>query len=168
MAVLRPLIMEAFDEAEPGTEHVITRYRGSATNLRTQLHRIIRRAGLEPWPKVFQNLRSTRETELAEDYPMHVVCAWIGNSQPVAAKHYLQLTDEHFARAIDNQSEERIQAAQNPAQKAHEKTGNGRNAVPAADERGAVPSGGFSGFPESSGYFTEEKVPCAGLEPATR
>jgi len=88
--------MEAFDEAEPGTEHVITRYRGSATNLRTQLHRIIRRAGLEPWPKVFQNLRSTRETELAEQFPMHVVCAWIGNSQPVAAKHYLQLTDEHF------------------------------------------------------------------------
>src|SRR5262249_27309734 len=30
---------------------------------------------------------------------IHVVCAWIGNSQPVAAKHYLQVTDEHFQRA---------------------------------------------------------------------
>jgi hypothetical protein len=28
-----------------------------------------------------------------------VVCAWIGNSQPIAAKHYLQVTDEHFRRA---------------------------------------------------------------------
>ena len=31
---------------------------------------------------------------------MHVVCKWIGNSQPVATEHYLQLTDEHFDRAI--------------------------------------------------------------------
>ena len=49
--------------------------------------------------KPFQNLRSTRETELAETYPIHVVCAWIGNSEAVAAKHYLQVTDEHFERA---------------------------------------------------------------------
>ena len=53
-------------------------------------------AGLQRWPKLFQNLRSTRETELAEDFPMHVVCPWIGNSQPIAAKHYLQVTDDHF------------------------------------------------------------------------
>ena len=31
---------------------------------------------------------------------MHVVCQWIGNSQPIAAKHYLQVTDEHFSRAV--------------------------------------------------------------------
>ena len=30
------------------------------------------------WPKLFQNLRSRRETELAEQFPMHVVCSWIG------------------------------------------------------------------------------------------
>jgi hypothetical protein len=48
---------------------------------------------------LFQNLRSTRETELADEFPLQAVCAWIGNSQPVAAKHYLQLTDERFDRA---------------------------------------------------------------------
>jgi hypothetical protein len=30
---------------------------------------------------------------------MHVVCEWIGNSQTVAKKHYLQVTAEHFERA---------------------------------------------------------------------
>ena len=49
--------------------------------------------------KLFQNLRSTRQTELAESYPVHVVCAWIGNSQAVAMEHYLQVTDEHFEQA---------------------------------------------------------------------
>jgi hypothetical protein len=63
--------------------------------------RIIERAGLKAWPKLWQNLRSTRETELAESYPLHVVCAWIGNSEQVAAKHFLQVTDEHFEQAAN-------------------------------------------------------------------
>jgi hypothetical protein len=33
---------------------------------------------------------------------MHVVCQWIGNSQPIAAKHYLQVTDDHFSKAVRN------------------------------------------------------------------
>ena len=37
-----------------------------------RMHKI-KRAGLTPWPKLFQNLRSTRETELAETFPLHVM-----------------------------------------------------------------------------------------------
>ena len=61
--------------------------------------KIIRRAGLKPWPKLFQNLRSTRQTELAEKHPLHVVCAWLGNKAAVAAEHYLQVTDADFSKA---------------------------------------------------------------------
>ena len=104
---------DAFELAEDGAEFVITRYRDSNANLRTQLIRIIERAGLKRWPKLFQNLRATRETELAELFPMHVVCAWIGNSELVAAKHYLQITEDHFHRAIEN-------PGQNPGQQAAE------------------------------------------------
>jgi integrase len=97
---LRPFLEEVWDQAETGTKYVITRYRSTNANLRTQLCKIIRRAGLIPWPKLFQNLRATRQTELAEDYPAHVVCAWIGNSRVVAEKHYLQVTDDHYASAL--------------------------------------------------------------------
>jgi integrase len=93
---LRPYLEDAFD---PESEHVITRYREGNVNLRTQLLRIIAKASLKPWPKLFQNLRSTRETELAKDHPLHVVCAWIGNTQAVAAKHYLQVTDADYQKA---------------------------------------------------------------------
>lgn len=78
---------------------IITRYRDTRSNLRTQLDRIIAKAGLTPWPKRFQNLRSTRETELMEYFPSHVVCAWIGHTEAVARENYLQVTDEHFAMA---------------------------------------------------------------------
>jgi hypothetical protein len=39
-----------------------------------------------------------------------VVCAWIGNSRVVAEKHYLQVTDDHYARALQK-------AVQQPAAK---------------------------------------------------
>ena len=101
---LRPYLDAVWEEAQPGAKYVITQYRDKTQNLRSRLLDIIWAAGLKEWPKLFQNLRSTRETELAEEFPMHVVCKWIGNSQPVAAKHYLQLTDEHFERALQPNS----------------------------------------------------------------
>ena len=113
---LLPHLRQQFEEAEPGAEWVITKHRDTGHNRRTHLMRIIRRAGLEPWPKLFQNLRSTRETELAESYPMHVVCAWIGNSQAVANKHYLQVTDDHFAQALRPQDGALQKAMQHPAE----------------------------------------------------
>ena len=81
---------------------VVTRYRSASQNLRTTFDKIIKRAGLVPWPKLFQNLRATRETELMETYPSHVVISWIGHSETVARKHYLQTTDAHFEKAVAN------------------------------------------------------------------
>ncbi len=108
---LLPHLREAFEEAEDGAEWVITRTRDTTVNLRKRLGLIIKKAGLTQWPKLFQNMRSSRETELAESWPLHVVCAWIGNTTRVAAKHYLQVTDDHFKRAAE--------ALQNPTQQPH-------------------------------------------------
>ena len=96
---LRPLLLQVFEQADEGAVHVITRYRAKNSNLRTQLQRIIKRAGVEPWPKLFHNLRATRQTELSESTPGHVVCAWLGNTPQVAKAHYLQVTDAHFEAA---------------------------------------------------------------------
>ncbi|REJ89270.1 MAG: integrase [Planctomycetota bacterium] len=98
-ADLRPFLQAAWDEAEEGAVHVITRYRHRSTNMRTAFLRYLNRAGITPWPKLFHNLRASRETELADEFPEHVVCTWIGNSPQIARRHYLQVTDEHFRRA---------------------------------------------------------------------
>ena len=49
--------------------------------------------------RLFQNLRASRKTELANEYPLHVVTAWLGNTERVASQHYLQVTDSHFEQA---------------------------------------------------------------------
>ena len=48
---LKPYLEDVFELAEPGDEFVITRYRKKNANLRTQLLRILKRAGIAPWPK---------------------------------------------------------------------------------------------------------------------
>jgi hypothetical protein len=61
--------------------------------------RILAKAKVTPWPRLFHNMRGSRETDLLERFPIHVVCAWLGNSEKVALKHYLKVTPEHLERA---------------------------------------------------------------------
>ena len=115
---LKPFLDEAWEMAgDKGAVYVIGgNYRKAAQgkngwvncNLRTQFERIVKRAGLEPWPRLFHNLRASRETELVEQFPEHIAAAWIGNSVQVARRHYLQVTEEAFRKAV-----------QNPVQSAH-------------------------------------------------
>ena len=127
-AEVRPYLEEAWGNAEEGQEFVLTRFKrtGRETNLRTEFGRIAQRAGVDLWGKPFQNMRSTRQTELAETFPQHVVCKWIGNSQAVAAKHYLRPTDDHFQRASRPGEKEGQRVAQNAAHSTPERGGNGQ------------------------------------------
>ncbi len=156
---LRPALLEAFESADGGVEYIITRYRDNNSNLRTQFNRIIQQAGYTPWPKLFQNLRSTRETELAETYPLHVVTSWIGNSELVAAKHYLQVTDEHFQRAASDE------AAQNAAQKLHESTGNGSQVRKIKKGDSPINAETRNNLRVIASYYIHSEVPEVGLEP---
>ncbi len=61
--------------------------------------RLIQKAGLQPWPRLFHSMRNSRETELAKDHPLHIVTAWMGNTPKIAMKHYLMVTDSDFDRA---------------------------------------------------------------------
>ena len=68
-------------------------------NLRAWLERAILKAGMKPWPKLWQNIRATRATELADKYPSHVAAAWLGHTEQIANGHYRQVTAEHYGRA---------------------------------------------------------------------
>jgi integrase len=141
---LRPYLDEAFAEAEEGTVHVVTRYRKSGgANFGTHLSRLVMRAGLTAWPKLWHNMRSSRQTELAETFPSHVVCAWIGNSKAVADEHYLQVTEEHFARVLHGpEPGSKPKAAHKAAQYGVESGGMGGNPRKSAHEKTPV----FQGY----------------------
>ena len=111
--------------------HPCLRQRKAKVNLRKGLTLLLRKAGVTPWPRLFHNLRASRQTELAATFPSHVVCAWIGNSERIAAAHYLQVTDADFEKATSERGKESAaksgavdrEALQNPVQSASDSKG---------------------------------------------
>ncbi len=95
---LRAYLEDAFN---PEQIRVIHRYSQSNSNLRKGFLQILEKAQITPWPRLFHNLRGSLETDLANHLPLHVVTSWLGNSERVARKHYLKVTPEHFAIAIN-------------------------------------------------------------------
>ena len=90
---LRAHLLKLFEEAEPGATFVIVKSRLECLNPRTRFEGIIESAGEKQWPKLFQNLRASRESELMRKFDLATVCKWIGNSPAVAAKHYAMSID---------------------------------------------------------------------------
>ncbi len=190
---LQSLLMDVFEQAEPGVPSVITRYRDPSANLRTQLLRILKRAGVAPWPNLFHNLRASRATELCETYPAHVVADWLGHSEKIAREHYLSVTDAHFAKAVapntttaetrrDShptapnlsrslpatapvliQNDPAEKAAQKAAQLAAEMGGIGQQALNDPCEKTPI----LRGFSEICRSMQPESLRPAGVEPAT-
>lgn len=97
---LAKLFQDRYDEAEPGDVLVIPMMAnlGDST-FACHLERAIKRAGLDRWPRLWHSLRSTRQTELEQLFPTYVVCQWMGNSESIARKHYLKVSDDHFSKA---------------------------------------------------------------------
>lgn len=113
---LRPHLLAAFERAATGDEFVISAYRDAASNLRTQFQRLLARAGVPAWPRLWHNMRASRATELAAEFPSHIAAAWCGHTETIADHHYRMVRDEDFARATGGGSNSGAQAAPNAAQ----------------------------------------------------
>ena len=146
---------------------MISRYRSQDANLRTQLQKIIRRAGLEVWQKPWQNLRSTRETELVESFPVHVAAAWLSNTEAVANKHYLQITDEHFQRAVKSGSESGSLDDKSGSQSAHFPAQQSAAPSRTDTKKPLTESGVTRSSASECGTVRKSKAPRLGFEPRT-
>ena len=172
---LRPVLAEAYEKRHDDSIYICPRARDGGKNPRTQMHRIIRRAGLTPWQRTFQNMRSTRETELAENFPMHVVNKWIGNTESVAVQHYLQVTKDHFDKAVKEQFDgegfdldiEAIfeEAAQNQAQSASDSQDQAKTGTDSSKSQAAGASDTYGQSRHKSLSDKDLRIPPRGVEP---
>ncbi len=88
----------------------------AGVNLRTTFEKLVRRAGLLQWPRLFHNMRASCETDLMRDHSIHVVTAWIGNTPRIALGHYLQTNEADFEKALRGGADSGAPATQNRAQ----------------------------------------------------
>ena len=148
-----------FHQSNPGQKYIFDGLTNKS-NLRTQAQRIIKKAGLKPWGKLFQNLRSTRETELVEKFPDHVVTGWLGNSPDIARKHYLQTHEEHFQRAVEKEG---LNQGLNPAANPGNYSQSGNSGIDFNLDFAGV----YEGLRELAIMDNSCQTPRVGLEPTT-
>ena len=140
----------------------------------TPLERILARAGIQPWPKLFQNLRSSLATELKREHGEHVAASWAGHSIDVAKRHYWQVIEADFAKALSKPADPMVTAAAGPGRN----RASGLTVKPPAESCQLVIDGFEAAdadaetprFPESASLCEElspDSVGVAGLEPAT-
>jgi integrase len=96
---LRPHLERAYRERAPGAVYVVPRAR-HGSNLGTQAKRLVIKAGFEPWPKFFTNLRGSCSDDLERaGFPEKAINAWIGNTAHLRRRHYHAVRQEDWAAA---------------------------------------------------------------------
>jgi integrase len=137
--LLRPYLEAAFEEAPEGSTYIFPddwRERAlgddgwAGANMRTTFAKIVRRAGVEPWPRLWHSLRASCESDLAQSFPLATVTKWLGNTPSVALRHYVDPTEAAFDRALEWRPTETggaksgALAAQNAARQADAENGD--------------------------------------------
>jgi hypothetical protein len=163
---------EAFELSPEKAEYVLPEeYRRRAmgpggwanANLRTTLAKIIRRAGLDPWPRLWHSLRASCETDLVGAFPLAVVTKWLGNTPSIALRHYVDVTDADFERAAAWVPEGVEKATQNPTQQKTATAGSVQKAI--TQPREACPTSPY--ISPHSRIMHPPIVEDRGLEPLT-
>ena len=166
---IRKFLDDAFHLAPEGAEFVFPdEYRQRAhgpggwknTNFRTTFAKIIRRAGLESWPRQWHSMRASCETDLARKLPLAVVAKWLGNTQAVAMRHYIDVTDGDFERAINECG---AQAARNESQYLSETGGIGGE----AEEPQNAKASEIPRLSSRCKSLQDKQLEAAGIEPAS-
>ena len=80
---------ESLEAAPEGVDRVYPEFT-EKKSLGSFIEKTATRAGIVLWVKPFQNMRSTRATELIEVYPAHIVNYWLGHTEAVAMACYRQ------------------------------------------------------------------------------
>jgi integrase len=94
---LRPHLERAYRERTPGAVYVVPRAR-HGSNLSTHAKRLVAKAGVEPWPKLFTNLRGSCSDDLErQGVAEKAINAWIGNTARLRQRHYHAVRPEDWA-----------------------------------------------------------------------
>lgn len=166
--------LRALQSSGPASTYVIpNEYRSRAdresgwrgANLRTGLLRIIKRAGVTAWPKVWHNLRGSCETDLLrETKNLPLVTLWLGNSTQVAIKHYVNQGALELNRTGTNWFSGSAHSAQIPTQRTAVTRGNQSEVVQPEGGKDIV----FPVFSVGYNSLPPQIVPPAGFEHDTK
>ena len=119
---LMSILLEAHELADSGKDRVVGL---SKNNLHRTVKATLSRIDVTPWNDLFQQLRRDCETDWSMIAPAHATAEWLGHSENVSRKFYLQTTDSMFDLVT---SETRAEFVQSPSVKASQEAASDHDA----------------------------------------
>ena len=98
------LLLTQAETVPPGTIHVFPTLRNH-TNTAVTARKFVVAAGHKDWPRFWNSMRASRETDLMDAVGLRRACAWIGNSPEIAIKHYALMRKTDYIDAGRGQSD---------------------------------------------------------------
>ncbi len=134
---LMALLRDRFETMGEGEERLV-RLGGHGALLRP-VRRIVARAGVDLWERLWQTLRSSCEKEWAMTFPQYAVSKWIGHSITVSGRHYANaVPDELFERAAQVEAGAQRQAQRKTSDGAGKERKQGNDADRAEAQNSAA------------------------------
>jgi integrase len=146
-----PLLMQQSELADDGAEFVLPRM--AHKNYRKFFLKYLERAGIKPWPALFNNLRKSSVTDAHDWLPPHVCDSWFGHSETIFKEHYAQVTEEHF-KLVRQRHSKTPQFTPQQASEMPEKSGTAKKEDFEQDTQSPLDAAGYgkrSKAPENDG-----------------
>lgn len=100
---LLPWLREARDAADEDAIFCfpeLRRAKNPGQAIRSRVLKSLKRLNVDPWAKLFVNLRATRATEIEDRFGAKAESDWIGHGADVALRHYLMVSDSKWDEAV--------------------------------------------------------------------
>ena len=99
-AEVKPYLQAVWEAAPEGADLLFPRHQITGAALTNKLQRMLRSIREVLWPKPWNNMRASCETDLLSLYPALTVVKWVGHSLRISEQHYAQVAKEHHDRAV--------------------------------------------------------------------
>lgn len=108
---LRAALTTLWEHCTPGVDLAFPNHQAAHAENTAKLTALCKRAGIEPWPRPFKNMRATCVTEwlrthLVPNSPYSIVdiASWAGHSPETMLKHYAQVRSEDVTSAATKEN----------------------------------------------------------------
>lgn len=96
---MHEVLSALWETAQTGEPLMFPHHQVTGARLTNKLRQACWASGQPLWVRPWQNMRASRETELLNSKPIHVVANWFGHSPAIALRHYAQIVKEQSAKA---------------------------------------------------------------------
>ena len=97
---IMPELLDALEQHNGTSEWLFPTLRGYGDSIDKPFKDLVRKAGYEPWPAIFNNIRTARSNEIAREYGHRYLKPWLGHTQKTHEANYKTMQKADYEKVF--------------------------------------------------------------------